>query len=372
MADVRSLTWAEPSPEPMEWLFPTALESFASCPKRLGFQRDERFKHWSRSGTRAGLGRTAHRLTELVHSGEAPSDGRRGWLERQWGVLLAEEHDRLKASWNHSQVPSPKDWPGETATRVRLLRTLENVKVSANAHPRPTSGSPVPTKVPRSGTSAGAAPLPWIERALFDADTQLAGIPDRVEKRLGVLRVVDLKSGVWQREISAAQRRQLMIYAHLVRATLGALPQELVVVDTRGRESCIEVEASEVDRHVQLARETFAGFNAAAVSACLPANATPETCGGCPFRVVCSTYWMSRDDTWGTVDVQGVVRDVLADSIVIRDHSDPGRKIRVVGTERQTVRIGDEVVALDLERAGPGAGRLRWWSRVRSSASCTE
>lgn len=372
MADVRSLAWAEPSPEPMEWLFPTALDSFSSCPKRLGFQRDERFKHWSRSGTRVGLGRTAHRLTELVHSGEAPSDGRRGWLEQQWSLLLAEEHDRLMTSWNHSQVPSPKDWPGETATRVRLLRTLENVEVSATAHPRLPSGSPVPARAPRWATGAGAAPLPWIERALFDATTHLAGIPDRVEKRLGVLRVVDLKSGVRQREISAAQRRQLMIYAHLVRATLGALPQEVVVVDARGRESCIEVEAHEVDRDVQLAREALAKFNAAAAAACLPAIATPETCRGCPFRVVCSTYWMFRDDRWGTVDVQGVVGDVSADSIVVRDHSDPGRKIRVVGTERLTVRIGDQVVALDLERAGPGAGRLRWWSRVRSSASCAE
>lgn len=363
------LRWAGPNPRRMDWMYPTSLDAFEACPKRLGFQRDEEFSHWSRGSTRAGIGKVAHRLTELVHSGQAPLDGRRAWLEQQWALLIAEEHALLKDEWDPGDVPMPADWRGVTATRVRLLRALQDVEVDSAPHSTSVRSEVVSSMPTKGFKSSDGGPMPWVERALFDSTTHVAGRPDRVEERRGALRVVDLKSGVNQREILPTQRRQLMIYAHLVRAVRGILPQEVVVADPRGRESCVEVETSEVDMHVRSATDALAQFNSLADGSSLPASAAADTCRWCSFRVVCSAYWFARDDTWDGFDVRGVVDGVESDSLVVRDAVDQHRRTRVIGSQRLAVSVGDEIVALDLERAGPGAGRLRWWSRFRSPAS---
>lgn len=76
-----------------------------------------------------------------------------------------------------------------------------------------------------------------------------------------------------------------------------------------------------------------------------------------------------RDDAWPRLDVRGFV--------AVRDGRDSvrldltaelsgSRRFRMLLTPGVNAERGDEIVALDLERAGPATGRMRWNSRLRT------
>lgn len=359
------LEWPEPAPEPLDWLFPTALESMRLCPRRLAYQRDARTRIWERRGTRASLGLAAHRLTELVLGGLAPTQDRRAWLEKRWRELLEDQHRQLSAQWPTSEVPPVERWPGVTATRVRLVRTLESITGIAAAGELAQQATPSNLNVEMVGTG-GMPALPWVERTLFDHATRLAGRPDRVEKRAGVLRLIDFKSGVRQAEPDDRQKRQLLLYAHLVRTMVGRLPDEVAIADVRGAEHHVSATPQAVDEAAADALLTADRFITMASTACFPGAPAPRVCRACPFRVVCTEYWEARRSDWPSLDVRGVVISRSEDSIILAVQSPTSNeRVRLVGANRSGVVTGDEVVAVDLERAGTGAVRLRWWSRVR-------
>ena len=358
-----SLAWPEPSGERLSQISPSAYTALLRCPKRLAFQRDLRTKHWVAQSTRTALGRVAHRLTELVAQGTAPlPPDRREWLEAQWEALVQRENLLIEGAWPNRQVPAPKDWPGYVATRVRLLRRLADL-------PADKDGPRVPGI---SRGSTGQPSLPWVERYLEDMPTRLCGTPDRVERRDGRIRVVDLKSGVGQAGISDDQQRQLLIYAHLVLTAYGSLPNDVVIQDVRGREEKREVEGKEVQRVVAQANEAIDSFNQMLDDGSVDARPGPEACQWCPFRVVCDDYWKSRDDAWPRLDVRGVVTERTGQDSVRLDLASglPGSTtFRLLLTPGVKLLVGEEVVALDLERAGPSTGRMRWNSRLRSGAA---
>ncbi len=335
------------------------------CVRRLAFLRDPGARNWERRGTRASLGLVAHRLTELVLEGRAPVSGRRPWLEARWLELLHAQHEKLAAEWSGSEVPPVDAWPGVTATRVRLLRTLESVDVPdsighesmQDAQPAKWEGLSRPKRAPS---------LPWVERTLFDPRTRLAGRPDRVEERAGIIRLIDFKSGVRQGEADERQARQLLFYAHLVRSTLGRLPDEVLIIDVRGAERHVAVSEERVDDIVAHAVSAVERFRTMAEDGRFAGAAAPEVCHWCPFKVMCADYWDARDPGWPSIDVRGVVAGQTEDSVIVqRTQPEGSSSVRLIGLPGHGVAIGDEVVAVDLARAGAGAARLRWWSRVR-------
>lgn len=358
---MKSLVWPEPGGERLSQISPSAYSVLLTCPKRLAFQRDSRTKKWVGQSTRTALGRVAHRLTELVAEGTAPlPPDRREWLEAQWEVLVHQENLLIEEAWPGRQVPAPKDWPGYVATRVRLLRRLADLpaeKAGRRAHSNRLA-------------STGPYALPWIERYLEDKTTRLCGTPDRVERRDGRIRVVDLKSGVGQAGVSDHQQRQLLIYAHLVLAACGSFPDDVVIQDVLGREEKREVEGEEVQRIVAQANEAIDSFNHMLEGGCVDARPGPATCQWCPFRVVCDDYWRSRNDAWPRLDVRGVVAEQTGLDSVRLDLASglPGSTtFRLLLTPGVKPEVGEEVVALDLEPAGPATGRMRWNSRLRSA-----
>lgn len=354
-----SLAWPEPGGERLSQISPSAYSVLLTCPKRLAFQRDSRTNEWVGQSTRTALGRVAHRLTELVAQGAAPlPPDRREWLEAQWEALVHQENLLIEEAWPGRQVPAPKDWPGYVATRVRLIRRLADVQAD-RAGP-PAHGN--------TRKSTGKAALPWVERYLEDKPTRLCGTPDRVEVRDGRIRVVDLKSGVGQAGVSKSQQRQLLIYAHLVLTTYGSLPNDVVIQDVRGREETSEVERDQVEQTVVQANEAIDSFNMMLDAGHVDARPSSETCLWCPFRVVCADYWKSRNDAWPRLDVRGVVTEAVGrDSVRLELSSEVSgsRNFRLLLTPGVWLGMGDEVVAVDLERAGPATGRMRWNSRIR-------
>lgn len=359
-----TLDWTEPDPDPLTWLFPTSAEAMRSCARRLAFQGDHSTRSWVRGGTRAGLGIVAHRLTELVLDNQAPAQDRRLWLEARWAELLEEQREALSGDWPGSEVPETGSWPGVTATRVRLLRTLATMTVVQS----PPKDSFPPAAKPtgsRGGYEVwhGGRPFPWVEQALFDPATRLAGKPDRVDKVDGRVRLLDLKAGVGQAMVSEPQERQLLIYAHLVRAQLGHLPDDVVIVDVKGHETPIDASPARVDRAVSEASDVWSEFSEMLEQRTFPGSPSVAACRWCPFRVVCVDYWTAREPDWPMIDVRGVVVEATNSSVTLKQLDESN--VRVIGSYRYVPEVGEELVAVDLERAGSGAARLRWWSRVR-------
>lgn len=361
-----ALSWPAPAPTELSFISPSALTTFKACQLRLAFQRDVETRVWSRKNTTAALGTVAHRLTELTLSGAAPPPTqRRPWLIEQWEALLHAEWVGIQAEWPDRTVDAPKHWPGEAATRVRLIRRLQGLAVLADRF----SVGAVPSTgghSTRATSSADTPPpaFPWIERKLYDDVRGLFGQPDRVEEVDGILRVVDLKSGVRQGEMTATQLQQLLLYAHLVEVSAGRLPEQVVVQNVKGNEQALRVSTvalADVVKEAVRARDRFNSL----VSSGFPASPSPGTCGFCPFRVVCADYWDARDDDWPGSAVRGTVIAVGIDGVELASLQDPSCRARLIGEGSEDVVVGEELVSVDLVRAGPGAFRTRWNSAIR-------
>lgn len=350
-----------PEPSEVDNISPSALNRLLECPKKLAYGRDARTKGWQRPTTRTALGIASHGLTEAVARGDGSvNDGdHAGWLQATWDDLIAKQVVQLQKAWPGRQVPPAHSWPGYAVTKVRLIRRLAR-RVPGQAAPaeRPL-GQP-------AGMAGAQPPLPWIERRLEDAASRLFGTPDRVEEVNGRLRVVDLKSGVGQGDVTDSQLRQLLVYAWLVKGNLGRLPDDVVVLDIKGQQKVMVVDASAVDAVVSLSAAVVDGFNQSLASATgAEARPSPQTCRWCEFRVVCGDYWAARGRAWPTSnDIAGVVVGITTPYVELRSIDGSGDR-RLVLTGAEQPAVGDVVVAVDVEPAGFETSRVRWNSRVR-------
>lgn len=341
------LLWPTASPPPIPLISPSAINTYMRCPRKLAFQRDPSLRNLSKPTLRTALGVAAHSLHEIAATNSPPPNQEfEGWLREEWERLLGEQSVRVAEAWPGRAVPPAGQWNGVGATRVRTLRTLAQSRAS----------SPSARK---SRTETG---FPWIERRLEDLDTGIFGTPDRVDVRNGQLRVVDLKSGVYQAEMQPGQRLQLLLYAHLVDVACNQLPTVGVIKDARGIESTFQIDSVAVTRAIAVARQVMTQYNAAVALRDVPASPEAATCLNCPYRVVCEPYWSSEARSAG--DLRGTVSHVESRSFAV-DTGTSGA-VRVVAAQGCAVpAIGDEAVVLDLLPAGSGTLRMRWNSDIR-------
>jgi hypothetical protein len=274
----------------------------------------------------------------------------------------------MRRAWAPANPPEPKDWPGYALVKVRLLRRLAREQAAARGR-RPAEARPEPGE-------SRALRLPLLEHRMEDPVAGIHGTPDLVERSAGRLRVVDLKSGLRQREVTDDQRRQLLLYGHLITTALGEAPNDLIITDLAGRETVIPFSPSDIVDVVHLALQARESWNSAISeggSAFSLASPSPETCRWCPFRVTCLPYWEACQADWEMpAAVSGNVR-----AMAEPDHhfgiwltqdlppSASGGRVRLVGITETGIAIGDHVVVTDVDQIGQDAYRLRWWSRVR-------
>lgn len=333
---------------------------------RLAFQMDESTKAWLGRSLRTSLGVVAHALAEETARGPAPPPGqRRQWLEDRWDALIARETHALEEAWPGRAIPGPTAWPGYIATRTRLLRRLDAVESK-------TQYAEVPAENADTSVHHGKhrPAFPWIELPLKDKKSRLRGTPDLVEIRNRRVRVVDLKSGVHQELIQPSQLRQLLLYAHLVWTVAGVMPDDVVIQDVKGREQVTRVDADDVSAEVSRAGQAIDSFNQMVSAGRFAAMPSPEHCRSCPFRVVCTSYWAARTRDWPRLDVRGVVMAVDNFSVTVQltGQADGSSPFRILPDSDRQFTEGEEIVVLDLERAGPDTGRMRWHSRLRRPA----
>lgn len=348
-----------PRPAPIEKISPSALNRILECPRRVAYTRDDTTKELQRPTTRTALGLAAHGLTEAVSRGMGPPSGvdPTPWLEEEWDALIAAQLELLQLRWPGRDVPPARSWPGFAVTKVLLIRSLAR-RLSDGAMPSWPA-------VSRGHGHGGPPGLPWIERLLEDSTSKLFGAPDRVEEVDGRLRVVDLKSGVHQGEVTEAQRRQLLAYAWLVKCATGRLPDELAILDVRGRETVIAVDAAEVAALVVEVASAVEMFNQeCATPSGVPARPAAGVCRWCEFRVVCADYWSAREDDWPShADLAGVVVEVGSNQVEVAVDGENTWRLLLAGSEKPST--DDMVLAVDLEPAGYGTSRMRWHSRLR-------
>lgn len=362
MADVTAGGWVDPPGRELGRIAPTTANALIECSRRVAYARDARTQGLARTKPQMAVGSVAHRLTELVLKGKAvDGEGRRAWLEDTWADLIGTEFDRLCQAWPGREVPRVVRWPGYIATRARLLRRLEKVE------PAVVAGR-LPRKAAGAGLGDGVhAPLPWIERKLVDDSRMLYGTPDLVEMRESRLRVVDLKTGVHQGDVRPGQRRQLLLYAHLVNETLARDVDEAAVVDVRGRESVVGTGRHEVEGVVASVMEARDLFERGPDGRAPRAHPDPVGCSRCPFRVVCEPFWNARQPDWPGGGIDGPVTAVHPLGVADVGHGDSMQ--RLILADGVAVSVGDDIAAVDLDEAGPRSFRMRWDSAIRVNST---
>jgi hypothetical protein len=213
-----------------------------------------------------------------------------------------------------------------------------------------------------------------VEKEIKDPKTGLLGTPDWVQQDGGTTRLLDFKTGLRQSTPTDEQRRQLLLYAHLVRVKIGKLPDVCAVVDGAGVEHPVDVNEVDVNETLSFAVAAVADYNRHAANNALDELAKPSdtACRWCPFRPVCLRYFEARQPDWmgSKGDLHGEVTEVdtAAERLTI-EASYPaglsGSRIRVTGVSQASdIRPGLACSIVDTDLlGGPTSQCMRWDSR---------
>lgn len=275
-----------PDPKPISGISPSLANQLLACQLRVGFSRDADFKGLRRPSTYSLLGEVAHAVTESAFRWSGPRDSPdlvRAAIEELWDEEVVRASATLSSAWAPASPPPPAEWPGYQLTRARTVRRATR-QVS-------TSGPP------KSGTPGGTD----VEIELTDPETGLFGRADRIERRGGSTRVVDLKTGLRQAEPTEDQTRQLLLYAVLAHRSTGEWPAELAIEDASGAQSSIVLESDVAESALSEVMAAVGAFNEHIEAKDLVDRAEPtaDRCRWCAFRVACGPYWEALHSDWG-------------------------------------------------------------------------
>ena len=363
---------ALPRPAPLDWISPTQANALLACAYRVVLAALGAVDRRPTPFTAIGL--TAHRLHELIATGAfagMPTEGRRAALEGAWDAEIGAWNDKLVKAWAPAVPPDPSVWPGIDLTRSRVIRSLlRDGSWDATGHAEP--GGVEPRAL---GAQPGLPHLPQVELRLEDARTRIFGYLDRLEEAQGQLLVVDVKSGVLQGDATDEQRRQLLLYASLVRAVLGRLPTSLLIQDAAGRRRPMEFTEADVDeavRDVDDGREHLNLAIGGGTDLAQLAAPEPDHCASCSQRLACAPYWNALSSAWGHGSALGEVAGLTAGAngttvrLLLTSPTDrAGSPMTLTGVSTSPA-VGEVVAAIGFELTSSAfVMRGRWDSRVR-------
>ena len=356
-----------PDPQRIEWLDPTLINRLASCGYQAAFKRDERFNNLDRPNLQTSMGSVAHKVAEKVHSGElndVDEADLENVIEELWDGAIAEAVDGLTDAWAPARPPSPEDWP-----EYHMKRSTAKIRLHHDVK-----------KFRQSRRPGGSGRAPKIERLIKDTELKLKGKPDRVEFHGGSPVVVDLKTGIDQKEIQPKERRQLLLYAHLVAVKHGITPTTVVIETGGGKRYSEPVTDSDIKAAVEEAVGMKESFNALLGGSFEPlANPSADTCRYCSYRSVCDPYWESLQIDWRRSaqrprsdirgDISGREETVGGTSLTVdvRSPSDwPSPTCRVVPVIEEIPEDANQVSIVDaVATAGAESLRISWDTIVR-------
>lgn len=341
-----------PEPNTPELLSPTAINDLFDCPLRAAYRFDSSFTPLRLPSPASSLGRATHGVLEALAkgllAGAGTTEEARSRIEAEWDRQIAIGTEDLQSHWSPTEVPDPPDWPGYHLTRARLLKRA-----------RPGYAGPSTASRTRVVT----------ETLLSDGSVGIKGKPDRIEGPEGDRCVVDFKSGLRQDEPTRAQRRQLLLYAHLVEVEEGELPRSVAVENPVGMRWSEQVKRDELDEllaEISRRRQLLSQPGSAIAEV---AQADEETCRWCDYRLVCPAYWDALEDDWEHGSFSGVLQETerTANGLVLRaegGHPTPGLPY-VLREAHDEPPEGSTLFVVDAERTStPGWFRSRWNTRL--------
>ena len=324
-------------PENIEYCDPTLVNQLAKCMYQTAFKRDKNFDYLQRANLFLLRGTAVHSVREKSPNKllEVPDENFKEAFNEIWESKMKAQHQKLVDDWFPALVPDFEDWPEyrrvQSRTRRNVKKEIQRIKDS------------------------GGGERPVIEGWFEDERLKLKGKPDRVETwDSQTVAIVDIKTGPDQEEIRPEQRRQLLFYAHLFRASSGQTPKKIIVENTRGERTIEDIEDSDIDAVVEEILELRNNFNSG-LDGNLETFATPskENCQYCPYRSHCDPFWLTYDKEWSQwqISISGKVKETTEEEVVVHNIVSPSdiadSEIKFLRPENFQLNVGDSVVIID-------------------------
>lgn len=359
---------AEKEHSQLSLISPTTAIALEACRQRVAFGLDRSLSALRRPGLRSVMGVVAHAVSEQLsrdRGSMATPEQAKAWFASAWDRALSWNEGRLRRAWAPAAPPPSHDWPGYALTRARLeARATATLQAASKSPPRITA--------PASGGLHPGA-LPWVERRLIDPERRIVGTPDLVEQREDGICVVDIKSGVSPLEVTPQRTLQLLIYAHLVAVHGLPQPRRGELVSPSGKSLSVELAPYDVAAAVERICRIRDEYNALIESGGTidnMASPSPETCRGCPYRVICPSFadlwhqgWNVSRGAFGKLESLFERGDRWEANVLVTSPRDlKARLVRVTEIPgRPTVAVGEQFNTLGTDVMGePTVQRARW------------
>ena len=315
------------------WWSPSSFNRLHACTYRFALSSDsEILNKFARPNTFAALGTAAHRLTERAWLNEFATTEDKdlpSTLQAAWNQEVEIQFRKMQVAWAPALVPAPIDWPYASINKNRSIKRITHEIIdfrNRDGHRR---------NIDR----------PWVEHEIFDEESHLKGTPDRVIFYDDSFVIQDLKTGFKVNEMTESHRRQLLLYAHLVRSDTQKKPERIEVIKSDGEILEEYISDMEVDECLQefkdMTRKYSDVVRRGSINASM-ATPSPNLCVHCHYKSVCEPFWTDDNSDWG--DTRGVV----------------GRIVRVGDSTTLTI---EQIYPID------GAGDMIGVSNVHHSAS---
>jgi hypothetical protein len=323
-----------------DYWYPSSLNRLATCGLQFAYSREYAFSSVLRkSNTFAALGVIAHELTEMVWKQglkDTPIKDIRRALEQKWDECAQSSYEKLCGEWDRHDVPLPKDWPFYSMTRARTLRRLVNEVAEHQSRLNENRNTP----------------KAFVETELVDEALRLKGIPDRVIFIDDGFYVFDIKTGHAVEEISAPYRRQLLLYAHLVKKHTGLKPLAISLIRAGGDVIWQSITSSDIDDCVADAMEHVKTYSKVAnIDPLSLATPSPGTCRFCDYKAICKPFWEDQNPGWE--EYRGVVGEIVevvdGSTFRVRQIWPRTEEGRMVGVSNVPIpaSVGDHVSIVD-------------------------
>ena len=260
---------AQVSAKKLTRLSPSSFETLRACPLRLAFATQGNGRQVS--GDRQRIGQICHDvLDSLVREGNLRSESWPEVLESGFLALLARNEEETQAPLRGSRLALAR----LRKVAARMATFLRQVPPDAEV---------------------------LTEENLTAAGGRLYGRVDLIVRASRFHVVVDYKTGSFlepgSEQLKASYERQLMLYAYLEAETSGAWPDEALLVPFGAEPVTVSIDPGACR---QLSEEVLAALDRWQdwVGAIPPANASPTTCGWCPFAAGCGGFWAACNTDW--------------------------------------------------------------------------
>ena len=272
------------------WWSPSSFNRLHACAYRFALSSDsDIYNKFAKPNTFAALGTAAHRLTERAWSNEfaITEDGD---LESTLLVAWTEEVEiqfrQMQVAWTPALVPMPKDWPYFSINKSRSIKRITDEIINFR----------------NRGEHRRNFDRPWVEHEIFDGEYRLRGTPDRVIFFDNSFVIQDLKTGFKVKEMTESHRRQLLLYAHLVRSDAQKSPKRIEVIKSDGQileENISDMDVDECMKDFSRRTKEYSDIVGRGLIDTSLATPNPDLCGHCHYRSVCEPFWTDNNSEWG-------------------------------------------------------------------------